>query len=89
MKAVVLVGGEGTRMRPLTETMPKPLIPLIDRPFLQHVLDHLARHGVHEVLLSSSYLEEAFATFLHERHGDPTVTWIAVSPMKKSPGLLS
>jgi len=77
MKAVVLVGGEGTRMRPLTETMPKPLIPLIDRPFLQHVLDHLARHGVHEVLLSSSYLEEAFATFLHERHGDPTVTWIA------------
>ena len=54
MKAVVLVGGEGTRLRPLTETMPKPLVPLMDRASLDHVLDHLARHGVHEVVLSSS-----------------------------------
>ena len=48
MKAVVLVGGEGTRLRPLTETVPKPLLPMVDRPFLHHVLDHLADHGVHE-----------------------------------------
>ena len=82
MKAVVLVGGEGTRMRPLTETIPKPLIPLVDRPFLHHVLDHLARHGVHEVILSSPYLEARFATFLEERHGDPAVTWITeASPL--------
>jgi len=51
MKAVVLVGGEGTRLRPLTETIPKPLIPLVDRPFLGHVLDHLGAHGVAEVIL--------------------------------------
>jgi mannose-1-phosphate guanylyltransferase len=63
-------------MRPLTETIPKPLIPLVDRPFLHHVLDHLAAHGIHEVLLSSSYLEGAFAAFLRDRHGDPAVTWI-------------
>ena len=45
MKAVVLVGGEGTRLRPLTETIPKPLLPLMNRPFLSGVLDHLAaRH---------------------------------------------
>ena len=71
MKAVVLVGGEGTRLRPLTETMPKPLMPLMDRPFLHHVLDHLARHGVHEVVLSSPYLEEMFDPFIESRHGDP------------------
>jgi mannose-1-phosphate guanylyltransferase len=76
MKAVVLVGGEGTRLRPLTETIPKPLVPLVDRPFLHVVLDHLARHGVHEVILSSPYLEPAFASFIDERHGDPTITWI-------------
>lgn len=76
MKAVVLVGGEGTRLRPLTETIPKPLIPLVDRPFLHHVLDHLARYGVHEVVLSSPYLEERFASFLEDRHGDPRITWI-------------
>lgn len=76
MRAVVLVGGEGTRLRPLTETIPKPLVPLIDRPFLHHVLDHLARHGVHEVVLSSPYLEERFASFIGARHGDPKITWI-------------
>jgi mannose-1-phosphate guanylyltransferase len=76
MKAVVLVGGEGTRLRPLTETMPKPLIPLMDRASLDHVLDHLARHGVHEVVLSSSYLEDTFRAFVEARHGDPVITWI-------------
>jgi mannose-1-phosphate guanylyltransferase len=76
MKAVVLVGGEGTRMRPLTQTMPKPLLPLMDRRSLDHVLDHLARHGVHEVVLSSPYLEETFHPFIEARHGDPAIVWI-------------
>jgi mannose-1-phosphate guanylyltransferase len=76
MKAVVLVGGEGTRMRPLTETVPKPLLPLMDRHALDHVLDHLARHGVHEVVLSSPYLESVFHPFIEARHGDPAITWI-------------
>jgi mannose-1-phosphate guanylyltransferase len=76
MRAVVLVGGEGTRLRPITETLPKPLVPLVDRPSLDHVLDHLAGHGVHEVVLSSSYLEETFHAFIQERHGDPSITWI-------------
>jgi len=77
MKAILLVGGEGTRLRPLTETIPKPLVPLVDRPFLGHVLDHLARHGVGEVLLSSPYLEGVFAAFLARRRSGPAVTWVA------------
>ena len=76
MKAVVLVGGEGTRMRPLTTTTPKPLLPLVDRPILDHVLDHVARHGVHEVVLSSPYLEATFTPFIGGRRGDPAITWI-------------
>lgn len=76
MKAVVLVGGEGTRLRPITETIPKPLVPLMDRASLDHVLDHLARHDVHEVVLSSSYLEETFRAFIEARHGDPAIEWI-------------
>ncbi len=75
MRAVVLVGGEGTRLRPLTETIPKPLLPLMDRPSLDHVLDHLTRHGVHEVVLSSPYLESTFHGFIQAR-SDPTITWI-------------
>jgi mannose-1-phosphate guanylyltransferase len=76
VRAVVLVGGEGTRLRPLTETIPKPLVPLVDRPGLDHVLDHLARHGVDEVVLSSSYLEETFHAFLAGRRGVPATRWI-------------
>ena len=72
----MLVGGEGTRLRPITETMPKPLLPLMERPSLDHVLDHLARHGVHEVVLSSSYLESTFHAFIEARHGDPRIVWI-------------
>jgi mannose-1-phosphate guanylyltransferase len=76
VRAVVLVGGEGTRLRPLTETIPKPLVPLVDRPSLDHVLDHLARHGVREVVLSSSYLESTFHAFIEARRGEPRITWI-------------
>ena len=76
MKAVVLVGGEGTRLRPLTETVPKPLLPLVDRPILGHVLDHLVAHGVHEVIMSSPYLEDTFHPFIEARGGDPRITWI-------------
>jgi mannose-1-phosphate guanylyltransferase len=76
MKAVVLVGGEGTRLRPLTETTPKPLLPLVDRPILDHVLDHLVVHGVREVIMSSPYLEETFHPFIRSRDGVPSITWV-------------
>jgi mannose-1-phosphate guanylyltransferase len=76
MKAVVLVGGEGTRLRPLTETIPKPLLPLVDRPILGHLLDHLVGHGVREVIMSSPYLEETFHPFIEARGGEPAITWV-------------
>ncbi|MFM8998634.1 MAG: sugar phosphate nucleotidyltransferase, partial [Actinomycetota bacterium] len=76
MKAVVLVGGAGTRLRPLTETIPKPLVPILGRPQLDRVLDHLERHGVTDVVLSSPYLESTFHAFLDGRHGHPRVRWI-------------
>jgi len=60
MKAVVLVGGFGTRLRPLTLTTPKQMLPVIDRPMLEHVVGGLARHGIDEVTLSLGYREDAF-----------------------------
>ncbi|MDP9185450.1 MAG: NDP-sugar synthase [Actinomycetota bacterium] len=76
MKAVVLVGGFGTRLRPLTETIKKELLPLVDRPILDHTLDRLVRHGVEEVVMSSPYLEEAFHPFIEARHGEPRIAWV-------------
>jgi mannose-1-phosphate guanylyltransferase len=60
VKAIVLVGGEGTRLRPLTYTTPKPLLPIANQPFLERQLTWLAHHGVTEVVLSLGYLPSAF-----------------------------
>ncbi|HWI21968.1 MAG TPA: NDP-sugar synthase [Baekduia sp.] len=56
MQAVILVGGEGTRLRPLTSLRPKPIITLVDRPFLVYMLEWLRGHGVDDVILSCGFL---------------------------------
>ncbi len=55
MQAVVLVGGEGTRMRPLTLTQPKPALPLVDRPFIRYMVDWLGRHGIDDVVMACGF----------------------------------
>lgn len=60
MKAVVLVGGEGTRLRPLTLSAPKQMLPIVGIPMLERVLTHLASHGIDEAILSLGYLPNAF-----------------------------
>lgn len=66
MKAVLLVGGAGTRLRPLTLTTPKPLLPIANQAFLDRQLSWLASHGVDEVVLSLGYLPDAFAAHFPE-----------------------
>src|SRR5918999_564644 len=59
MQALVLAGGEGTRLRPLTLTTPKPVMPLAGRPFLSFMLDWLSRHGAEDVILSCGFMSDA------------------------------
>ncbi len=61
MRAVVLVGGLGTRLRPLTLRTPKQMLPVAGKPMIEHVLAHLAEHGVDEVVLSLGYRPDAFS----------------------------
>jgi mannose-1-phosphate guanylyltransferase len=63
MKALVLAGGEGTRLRPLTFTIPKSLLPICNRPFLEHQLRLMRDHGITEAMLLTGYLAEAFEPF--------------------------
>jgi mannose-1-phosphate guanylyltransferase len=60
-QAVILVGGEGTRLRPITSRVPKPVAPVVERPFVAYILDNLARHGVERAIFSSGYLAESIA----------------------------
>jgi mannose-1-phosphate guanylyltransferase/phosphomannomutase len=56
MKAVVMAGGEGTRLRPMTSSMPKPLLPVVNRPIMEHVLRLLKRHGLTETVVTVQFL---------------------------------
>ncbi|WP_372791582.1 sugar phosphate nucleotidyltransferase [Paraconexibacter sp.] len=66
MQAVILVGGEGTRLRPLTSGIPKPIVTLVDRPFMAYMLQWLHGHGVDDVIMSCGFL----ATKVKEVLGD-------------------
>jgi mannose-1-phosphate guanylyltransferase len=60
VRAVVLVGGEGTRLRPLTLTVPKQMLPIVEQPMIERVIGHLADHGIDEAVLSLGYRPDAF-----------------------------
>jgi len=63
MKAVIMAGGEGSRLRPLTSNLPKPMMPLVNRPMMEHVVNLLARHGFDEIVVTVAYLASAIRTY--------------------------
>src|SRR6202011_5129440 len=69
MQALILVGGEGTRLRPLTSTVPKPVVPLVDRPFISFMLEWLRRHGIHDVIMSCGFLATSVRNVLGDGSG--------------------
>jgi mannose-1-phosphate guanylyltransferase len=80
MLAVVLVGGFGTRLRPLTNEVPKPMLPIGHRPMIVHLVERLASAGITDVVLALGFRPEPFATaFPGDRHGDVRVHY-AVEP---------
>jgi mannose-1-phosphate guanylyltransferase len=76
MDAVVLVGGSGTRLRPLTLRTPKPMLPLVDRPLLAYLFDQLAAGGVTRAILACGYLPDALVA--HFGNGGDTASGIAL-----------
>lgn len=64
VKGMILAAGQGTRVRPLTRDMPKPMVPILGKPVMEYLIEHLARHGVREIMVNVAYhyqkIEEYF-----------------------------
>src|SRR5262245_48735047 len=63
MKAVVMAGGEGTRLRPLTSNQPKPMVPVVGKPCMEHILELLRRYGFDEVIVTLACLPQAIQSY--------------------------
>ncbi|HUP87691.1 MAG TPA: NDP-sugar synthase [Acidimicrobiales bacterium] len=86
MKAVVLVGGEGTRLRPLTYSTPKPMLPVAEVSIIERVVAHLGRHGIDEVVLSMGYRPDAFLAAFPEGTCKGVRLTYAVEPSRLDTG---
>src|SRR5690242_9670901 len=63
MKAVVMAGGEGSRLRPLTSARPKPLAPVANKPVMHHIVDLLKRHGITDIVATVHYMADEIETY--------------------------
>ena len=88
LTAVILVGGEGTRLRPLTARTPKPMLPLVDRPLLAYTFEHLAAHGVGRAVLSCGYLPTQIEAHFGASHEGMEVEYrVEDSPLGTAGGI--
>jgi mannose-1-phosphate guanylyltransferase len=69
VQALILAGGEGTRLRPLTSSIPKPVVPLAGRPFISYMIDWLRRHGVDQAILSCGFMADGVRAVLGDGDG--------------------
>ena len=87
MKACIMCGGEGTRLRPLTFERPKPCIPIVNRPSIAHLVTHLANLGFTDIVITIGYLGEE----IKKAHGDgslygATITYVPEKSKRVSAG---
>src|SRR5690348_18425746 len=83
VKAVILVGGLGTRLRPLTFSIPKPLLPVGEKPILQLIIEQLRASGVSELILATGYQAELIQAFC----GDGSKLGVRISYVKEPTAL--
>ncbi|MBE0517173.1 MAG: NTP transferase domain-containing protein, partial [Methanophagales archaeon] len=76
MKAVILAGGFGTRLRPLTFTKPKPMIPLVNKPVIEHVVDYLVSYGLNDIVVTTTFFREMIMEhFRFRNRGDVRLSY--------------
>jgi mannose-1-phosphate guanylyltransferase len=83
LQAIVLVGGEGTRLRPLTDSVPKPALTLVDRPFLAYMIEWLGAHGVTEAVLACGFLPDRLREELGEWEHEGVALTYVIEPERR------
>ncbi|MDN0086106.1 NDP-sugar synthase [Yersinia nurmii] len=68
MKAMILAAGKGTRARPLTTILPKPMIPLIRKPIMESIIEHLRKYGFNQLMVNTSYLSSDIESYFRDGH---------------------
>src|ERR1051325_8053688 len=63
MKAVVMAGGEGTRLRPLTSNQPKPMVPIVGKPCMEHIVELLRRHDFNDVVVTLAFMPQVIRSY--------------------------
>ena len=58
-----MAGGEGTRLRPLTSNQPKPMVPIVGKPCMEHILELLKQHGIEEVVVTVAFMPQAIRSY--------------------------
>ncbi len=66
MKAVIMAGGSGTRLRPLTSSLPKPMVPVANKPMAEHIVDLLKEHGINDIIFTLFYLPDAIRDYFRD-----------------------
>jgi len=66
MRAVLMAGGSGTRLRPLTCDLPKPMVPILNRPISEHIIDLLKRNGIEEIIATVHYLPDVMRDYFQD-----------------------
>src|ERR671914_2201532 len=71
VRAVVMAGGEGTRLRPLTSNQPKPMVPIVGKPCMEHIVDLLKEHGFEDIVVTVAFMPQAIRGYFAdgEAHG--------------------
>ncbi len=89
IQAVILVGGKGTRLQPLTTERPKPIVSLVDRPFMAYMLEWVASHGITDVIMCCGFLPDALQEVLGDgsRYG-VSLTWVIEPDPRGTAGAL-
>ena len=67
-KGMILAAGQGTRVRPLTKDLPKPMVPILGKPVMEYLIEHMARHGVREIMINVAYLHHKIEHYFGDGH---------------------